>query len=160
MFFKRNSQPTEKIVLRVPELKLSGMNQDSKKILIVDDDAVIVKALSLALRASGYQVTTAADAAEAMSLVNYEKPDLLIVDIFLASDPVGWDGFQLARWLHSSGCQAPLIIISGTNEPEYRSRTITAGAGAFLTKPIDTVTLRGTVASLISKKKSPSLAEH
>lgn len=165
MFFRRNSNAAlAKIVLTVPTpAELPCPSEDSKKILIVDDDPVIVKALSLALRSSGYQIVTATDAAEAMSQVKSEKPDLLIVDVFLAADPVGcgalgWDGFQLARWLHDWSCRAPLIIISGTDGPEYRSRTTAAGARAFLTKPIDTSTLRATVASLISKNQTLSPA--
>lgn len=160
MFFRRNNQPAPaKIVLTVPTpVELPGQGEDSKKILIVDDDAVIAKALSLTLRSSGYRVVTATDAAEAMSQVKSEKPDLLIVDVSLAADilgcgALGWDGFQFARWLHGSSCQAPVIIISGADNPEYRPQTTAVGARAFLTKPIDTAALRATVASLLSKQE-------
>ena len=164
MFFRRNSQPsTERIVLTVPVPAPLPAVAGAKKVLIVDDDAVMLKALSLALRASGYEVVTATDAAEAMSQVSCESPDLLIVDVSLAADPLGcgalgWDGFQFARWLRGSSCQAPLIIISATDGPEYRTQTSAAGAAAFLTKPIEMGTLRATVASLLSRRQSFSLA--
>jgi DNA-binding response OmpR family regulator len=164
IFIRTRQPPPARISLRVPEpIAFPSLGGDSKKILIVDDDPVILKALSLALQSNGYQVVTATDAGEAIGQVNREKPDLLIVDVFLAVDPIGcgalgWDGFQLARWIKGSSCQAPIIIISGANEPEYRPQLTTIGARAFLTKPIESRTLLATVASLISEKRPVSSA--
>lgn len=158
MFFRRNNQSVPaKIVLTVPTpADIPNRGEDSKKILIVDDDPVVVKTLSLTLKLGGYRVVTATDAAEAMSQVKSEKPDLLIVDVSLAAEALGcgalgWDGFQFARWLHGSSCQAPVIIISAADNPEYRPQTTAAGARAFLTKPIDAAVLRTTITSLLSK---------
>lgn len=167
MFFRRNKGASPgRIVLTVPKpVELPTLGEGSKKLLVVDDDPVILKALSLILRANGYRVVTATDAAEAMGQVSSEKPDLLIVDVSLAVDPLGcgalgWDGFQLARWLQGSNCRAPMVIISGADQPEYRSRTTAAGARAFLAKPIDSATLRDTVASLISENQFRCLGEN
>jgi DNA-binding response OmpR family regulator len=128
-----------------------------KKILIVDDDPVILKALSLTFQSNGYQVLTATDAGEAISQFNHEQPNLLIVDVFLAIDPtgcgaLGWDGFQLARWIHGLNCKAPIIIISGSDEPEYQPRTSSVGGRVFLTKPVGSRILLATVASLLAEK--------
>lgn len=157
MFFKRNNETPRIRLAATPFINIgaSAQVEDSKKILIVDDDPVILKTLSFTLQSSGYQVVTATDAAEAMSQARSERPDLLIVDIFLAADPVGcgalgWDGFQFARWIHGP---APIIIISGSEKPEYQSQTTAAGAQAFLTKPISNKLLLGTVAELLAAKK-------
>jgi len=164
MFFRQDKQPAQRIVLTVPEpaIELTGPSKESKKILIVDDDAVIVKAFSLTLRSNGYRVVTATDAAEAISQVNSEKPDLLIVDVSLAADPIGcgasgWDGFQFAHWLHASSCRAPVIIMSGSDEPEYEARTSAAGARVFLNKSTSRETLLATIDLLISEKQPVGL---
>lgn len=126
-----------------------------KKVLIIDDDPVILKRLSVALRSRGYQVTTATDGSEALAQARQQKPDLLIVDVVLGLDPIGcgatgWDGFQIARWIRGSSCVAPIIMISGADKPEYRSEAVAVGAGSFLSKPINTGELLATVASLVS----------
>ncbi len=159
MFFNRTQPPSTRISFSVPEIVTHPESGEAtKKVLIVDDDPVILKVLSLILRSNGYQVLTAADAGEALSKVSHERPDLLIVDVFLAIDSIGcgalgWDGFQLARWIRGSVSQAPVIIISGANEPEYRTQLTSVGARAFLTKPIDKRVLLATVASLIPEEQ-------
>ena len=72
------------------------------KILVVDDNEVIVKTICLKLKGAGYQVATAQDGAEAMSIVRMEKPDLILLDITFPPDVAGvpWDGFRIMEWLH------------------------------------------------------------
>src|SRR5947208_14697685 len=76
----------------------------SRKILIVDDDAVILKTVSIKLSNVGYQVVTAVDGADAIRAMREERPDLIIVDIHFPPDVphgggVPWDGFILMKWL-------------------------------------------------------------
>jgi len=74
-----------------------------KKILVVDDNPIVLKTLSLGLGARGYEMITAAGASEAIAAVHVEKPDLIILDIFFPPDVVtqggmGWDGFRMIEW--------------------------------------------------------------
>lgn len=163
MIFRRNQQPApERISLTAtPYVYSSKSTKASNKILVVDDDPVILKALSIILEFNGYKVVTATDGSEAIGQMRQEHPDLLIVDVFLAMDAVGcgasgWDGFQLARWVRNLNCKAPVIIISGAKNPEYETQTIAAGAHGFLMKPIDNGLMLSTVASLLSGKKTPT----
>ena len=163
MFFRRTSRPAPALSLALSAVRIEFSNSDeeSKKILVVDDDPVILKTLSFTLRTNGYQVVTATDGAEAINQVKQERPDLLIVDVFLAADPqgcgaLGWDAFQVSRWVRNLNCQAPVIIISGSDQPEYRQQTIAAGARGFLTKPIDSLLLLNAIGSLLSEKKPVS----
>ena len=111
------------------------------KILVVDDNEVIVKTLSLKLKGAGYQVATAQDGAEAMSVVRMEKPDLILLDITFPPDVAGvpWDGFRIMEWLHrvDESRKIPIIIITGGEDVKNKERAIASGAVAFFHKPIN-----------------------
>jgi CheY-like chemotaxis protein len=111
-----------------------------KKILIVDDDAVIIKTTSAKLKSHGYQVVAAVDAAEAVSAVRQDKPDLILLDISFPPDvgSVDWDGFKIMAWLQriDEARNTPIIVITGGDPEKYRERSLAAGAVAFFNKPI------------------------
>lgn len=158
MFFRRKEEP---IRLTNPAVAVGPITSDPngrpKKILIIDDDPVIVKTLSLTLQRHGYQVVSAMDGSEAISQIRDEQPDILLVDVCLppdiaASGAFGWDGFQIAGWVRNLSCKAPTIVISGTDKPEYRQKATAVGAKAFLTKPIDKNLLLTSIASTLSHR--------
>ena len=75
---------------------------EPRKILVVDDDPVILKALTLKLDSEGYTVVKAVDGADALRVLQDEKPDLVLLDINYPPDVahgggVPWDGFLLMR---------------------------------------------------------------
>lgn len=162
MFFRRKE---ERIRLANPAVAVgpiatSELGGRPKKILIIDDDPVILKTLSLTLQSHGYQVVTAEDGAGAISQIRDEQPDMLLVDVCLPPDiagcgALGWDGFQIAGWVRNLSCKAPTIVISGADKPEYRQKATAVGAKAFLTKPIDNNLL---LASIISTLSNPRTA--
>jgi len=115
-----------------------------KKILVVDDNLIIVKTLSLKLKASGYDVVTAMDGSEAVSAARKEKPDLILLDISFPPDVghgggVPWDGFLIMNWLRriDEARNIPVIIITGGDPVQYEKRSKDAGAVAFFRKPLD-----------------------
>jgi CheY-like chemotaxis protein len=111
------------------------------KILVVDDDEVILKTVKRKLEDVGYRVSTAKDGAEAISFVRMEKPDLILLDITFPPDVAGvpWDGFRLMEWLHqvNGSKRIPIIIITGGHEVKNKERALTVGAVAFFHKPIN-----------------------
>ena len=113
----------------------------SKKILIVDDDALVLKTISLKLRARGYAVVTAMDGPGAISAVRAEKPDLILLDITLPQhvEAAPWDGLLVISWLRrlEDAKHIPVIVITGGDPIEYKNRSLAAGALAFFHKPID-----------------------
>jgi DNA-binding response OmpR family regulator len=119
----------------------SPIPASARKILVVDDDAVVVKALSLKLSAKGFKVITAADASEAVLSVRKEKPDLILLDVTFPPDVggVAWDGFRVVEWLHrlEESQRIPVIIISGGDREKYKGRLDAVGAVAFFQKPIN-----------------------
>jgi two-component system KDP operon response regulator KdpE len=106
-----------------------------KKLLIVDDDTDIVRAMGTRLRAHGYQVVLAPDAVAAISTARAEKPDLIILDIGLP----GGDGFVVLERLKavSELTLIPVIVLSARHPTPNRDRALQAGAQAFFQKPVD-----------------------
>lgn len=118
------------------------MNQ--KKILVVDDDAVILKTLTFKLKGSGYEALTAVDGSEAVSKVRQENPDLILLDIAFPPDVahgggLAWDGFRIIQWLHriEEAKDIPIIVITGADSAKHKDQALAAGAVAFFHKPIN-----------------------
>jgi CheY-like chemotaxis protein len=113
----------------------------AKKILVVDDNEVILKTISLKLQAAGFRVVTALDGAEAVAAARKELPDLILLDISFPPDVGGveWDGFRIMAWLHRMDAvkKTPVIIITGGDAANNKERATAAGAVAFFHKPID-----------------------
>lgn len=114
-----------------------------KKILLVDDNRVIVKTLSTKIRTSGYEVLTAEDGAGAISAARQQKPDLMLLDVNFPPDVphgggVAWDGFLIMDWLRrlEEAKRIPVIIITGSDPASYKDRALAAGAVNFLPKPV------------------------
>jgi len=75
-----------------------------KRIMIVDDSIIVLKTLSMKLKASGYDVLAAEDGAVAVSTARRERPDLILLDLDFPPDVahgggVAWDGFLIMDWL-------------------------------------------------------------
>ncbi len=113
----------------------------TQKILVVDDNEIILKTVSLKLQGAGYRVITALDGAEAVAAARKEIPDLILLDISFPPDVAGvpWDGFRVMEWFHrlESARKIPVIIITGSEDPKYKERASSSGAVAFFHKPID-----------------------
>ena len=120
---------------------MSAEPTKAKRILIVDDNEVILKTVSLKLQGAGYTVVTALDGAEAVASVRREAPDLILLDISFPPDVGGveWDGFRIMAWLHRLEAvkKTPVIIITGGEDAKNEERSLAAGAVAYFHKPID-----------------------
>jgi len=134
---------------------------DRKKILIVDDSAVVVSALSLKLRSKGYEVSAAADGAAAVSAARREKPDLILLDISFPPDVghgggVPWDGFLIMDWLHrlELAKDIPVIVITGGDPVKYKERALAAGAVSFFHKPINNDELLDVVSRALGQSEA------
>ena len=115
-----------------------------KKILVVDDDPVILKSLTIKLTARGYDVVTATDGSATVSAVRQQKPDLILLDLTFPPDVahgggLGWDGFLIMQWLKrmEEAANIPIVVITGGDPAEYEERVKKIGAAAFFHKPID-----------------------
>ncbi len=83
------------------------------KIAIIDDDPDIVEANSILLEANGYQVVSAGSVDEAISLIDREHPDLIILDVMMQEPD---DGFYLANRFRKSGLVTPIIMLTSVSK--------------------------------------------
>jgi CheY-like chemotaxis protein len=113
----------------------------AKKILVVDDNEIILKTISLKLQGAGYRVVTALDGSEAVAAARKESPDLVLLDLSFPPDVGGveWDGFRIMEWFHhlETVRKVPVIIITGGEDERNKERAVSSGAVAFFNKPID-----------------------
>ncbi|MGZ3539397.1 MAG: response regulator transcription factor [Thermodesulfobacteriota bacterium] len=102
-----------------------------KKILVVDDELDVAKALKFRLKASGYTVVLAYDSVQGFMMANKEKPDLIILDIMIP----GGGGFVVAERLKQSSAthHIPIIFLTGISGGEDKAYKI--GASGYLMKP-------------------------
>jgi two-component system, OmpR family, KDP operon response regulator KdpE len=126
-------------------MEVNTSNPDAKKILVVDDNKVILKTVLQTLTAKGYQVATAIGGPEALSAVREGKPDLILLDLAFPPDAANvggplQDGFFIIEWLrHAPETEKiPIIMISATDPEKFKDRARSAGVVASFHKPIDT----------------------
>jgi two-component system, cell cycle response regulator DivK len=113
-------------------------------ILIVDDNPVNLKLLRITLAVAGYDVRTAVDAEQAVSVLASFRPRLILMDIQLP----GMDGLELTRRLKADPATRKAIILAVTAYAMKgdEQRALASGCDGYITKPIDTRTLAGTIA--------------
>ena len=101
-----------------------------RRILVVDDERPIRRALEVTLSKAGYHVQTATNGDEALTAAALEPPDLVILDLMLP-DADGADMCrQLRDWL-----AAPILLISAVGDESDKIRALDAGADDYVTKP-------------------------
>ncbi len=157
MIFRRKQEAAPVLPPPIPATEIEPLHDGTprKKILVIDDDQVTLKALSYLLNNRGYKVVTATDGSQAIGLMRDEDPDMMLVDVGLPPDVANggmctWDGFQVTQWIRQINGRVPTIFMSSTDKPEYKKKAAAAGAEAFLAKPIDNQVLLATIASALS----------
>jgi DNA-binding response OmpR family regulator len=118
----------------------SGGSGQGKRILVVEDDLVVQRAVRDLLISEGYEVLAALDGAEGMKQAQHVEPDLILLDLGLPSDPFGggnFDGFGVMQWLgrRMSDRKIPVIILTARQDAQSRQHAFDCGASAYLTKP-------------------------
>ena len=107
--------------------------------LIVDDDTSITLALTIRLRAAGYDTSSAHDGIEALKAVKQNRPDVILLDIRMP----GMDGFEVNRRLKAVPelSDIPVIFLSAHTHDAMRQEASAAGGVHFLPKPYDVAKL-------------------
>lgn len=115
------------------------MSPSSRKILVIDDDQDLVRALGTRLRAEGYGFVAAGDGVMAIAAARREHPDLIILDLGLP----GGDGYQVLGRLKTlmPTSSTPVIVLSAKDPKVHEERSRAAGADAFLQKPAENAAL-------------------
>jgi DNA-binding NarL/FixJ family response regulator len=121
----------------------------SKRLLIVDDEPNLLRAVAACLKAEAYDVSTARSGREALLQLAEAVPDLVVSDIRMP----GMDGYQLARQLRGSPRTAlvPIVFLTAKDETADRIEGFRAGIDAYLTKPFEPEELIAVVNGILTR---------
>jgi DNA-binding response OmpR family regulator len=121
-----------------------------KRLLVVDDEPNLLRAVAVCLRAEGYEVTTARSGAEALVRVAESVPDLVVSDIRTP----GMDGFQFARQLRTNPRTSfvPVVFLTAKDERADRLAGLRAGVDAYLTKPFEPDELVVVISNILGRR--------
>lgn len=110
------------------------MNAVPRRILLVEDDALLRDAFRLLLEDAGYRVAEAGSGAEALAAVAAVQPDLILLDMGLPD----MNGLDVARNLRADPANAALVIVALTGRvgPEEKRTCLAAGCNAYFGKPV------------------------
>ncbi len=104
-----------------------------KKILVVDDEPFIARALAFVFKKHGYEVITAANGEEALAKIRKEKPNLVFLDVMMP----GKDGYEVCREVRSNPEMGKpyIIMLTARGQEADKERGLRLGANEFMTKP-------------------------
>lgn len=122
------------------------------RILIVDDDPVIVRLLQVNFRLDGYEVDTASRGDEALRKASEHPPDAMILDVMMP----GLDGWEVVSRMKEDPrlVGVPVVFLSARAQDEDRERGYALGVIAYVTKPFDPAQLVVDVRRLLSERKT------
>ena len=122
------------------------------RVWVVDDDALLCRALRRLLNEFGFDVETFGSGEAVLAVEPALWPDCLVVDIRLGA--IG--GFDLHGQLRAAGLRSPIIFITGDEDDTHPGRARRVGAAAFLRKPINDDDLLAAIENALPRPGDPS----
>lgn len=120
---------------------------DKSHILVVDDEDALRMVLSSELSSSGYEVTTASDGDEAITVIQNKKFDLVLLDIKMPKV----DGFEVLKFIKKNFPAIKVIMLTGFADLKNAIESKKHGAEDFVSKPYDLVDLLTTIERVLSE---------
>jgi DNA-binding response OmpR family regulator len=117
------------------------------RILVVDDDARVARAVRRGLEAEGFAVDVAADGTEGEWLAGENAYDALVLDVMLP----GVDGYELCRRLRAAGNWTPILMLTAKSGADDEVHALDTGADDFLAKPFSFVVLVARIRALLRR---------
>lgn len=130
---------------------MNGQSSTRKKILVVDDDASLVKLVGTLLESQGYQVTTAYDAPSGLETAMKDTLDLIVLDVMM---PI-INGFNVCRLLKTQEVKKriPIILLTSRVSEDDRRIGKEVGADAYFCKPLDSESFLIKVKELLEQRR-------
>jgi DNA-binding response OmpR family regulator len=125
------------------------MHLGAPRVLIVEDDPDTLVIMRVNLQAAGIEPILASDGSTAISRIEAEQPDAVLLDVLLP----GIDGWDVLEQLHSMGDPVPVIVCSGKKNPHDIQRATDLGAVAYLVKPFDIDRLLDVTAEAVARRR-------
>jgi DNA-binding response OmpR family regulator len=117
------------------------------KVLVIEDDPAILRALADNLKHEGHEVIAAGSGDDGYALHKSAKPDLIILDLMLP----GMSGLELCRKLRHEGVQTPILMLTARSEESDRVLGLDLGADDYVTKPFSLRELMARVRALLRR---------
>lgn len=124
-------------------------------ILLIEDNADLAFGLKNNLEIEGYDVTLATDGQAALSAVETQRPDLVVLDLMLP----GADGYRVLRQMREDGVAAPVLILTAKTEEADKVRGFRCGADDYVTKPFGVLELLARIEALLRRSQPKSAAK-
>ena len=118
-------------------------------ILIADDDKNTRLYLQALLKGAGYTVTAAEDGERALSVMDKEHVDLVVLDVMMPN----MDGYEFTRILRETQNNLPILMVSAKHMPADKRKGFTAGTDDYITKPIDEEEMLLRIKALLRRAK-------
>ena len=116
------------------------------RILVVDDEELLVKGIRFNLENEGYEVITGSDGQQAIDLAKSEKPDLIVLDLMMPNV----DGLQACQEIRQFS-EVPVIMLSAKSEDMDKLLGFEQGADDYLTKPFNILELKARIRALLRR---------
>src|SRR6187200_1793692 len=121
-------------------------------VLLVDDDAPILRMLERTLGAEGYAVVAVSDGGAALAAVERSLPDVIVLDVAMP----GLDGLAVTRRLRAKGLAVPILLLTARDAVHERVAGLDAGADDYLVKPFDASELTARVRVML-RRNTPAV---
>lgn len=119
---------------------------DMYRVLVADDDPTVALLMAVALPAPDFATTVVASGDAALAVFRQQPFDIVLLDVEMP----GCDGFEVCREIRSSGCQIPVLLVTGHKDPAFLARADALAAG-HIAKPVDWGSLAAQVRQLLCR---------
>ncbi|MFJ6485035.1 response regulator [Streptomyces sp. NPDC091682] len=124
------------------------------KVLVVEDDTQLVRALKINLQARKFEVETASDGGNALRLAASRKPDVILLDLGLPD----MDGIDVIKRVRESS-SVPILVLSARHTSEEKILALDAGADDYVTKPFSMDELLARLRAAVRRREIPAPAD-
>ena len=122
----------------------------AKRILLVDDEPLIIKGLRFTLEQEGYEILTAADGEEALEVFHNEPVDLVLLDVMLPK----LDGIQVCQRIRETS-NVPILMLTAKGEDMDKILGFEYGADDYMTKPFNILEVKARIKTVLRRVSQP-----
>ncbi|MBR6525935.1 MAG: response regulator transcription factor [Clostridia bacterium] len=130
------------------------MNTVAKRILLVDDEPLILKGLRYTLEQEGYEIMTATDGEEALKVFLENQVDLILLDVMLPK----MDGIQVCQRIRENS-NVPIIMLTAKGEDMDKILGLEYGADDYMTKPFNILEVKARIKTILRRASQPAQQE-
>ena len=127
----------------------------AKRILLVDDEPLILKGLRFTLEQEGYEILTAADGEEALQVFFEQPVDLVLLDVMLPK----LDGIQVCQRIRESS-NVPILMLTAKGEDMDKILGLEYGADDYITKPFNVIEVKTRIKAILRRAGAPAAQEN